>query len=372
MLDGECSITIGSVRLSGWTSVQVHRSCEAIPNHFTISAAFAESVPSVVEGSPCEVFLGDDQVITGYADTISVQAGAASHTVTIIGRGKTQDLVDCTCEPKNDDPLLMGDAADIAGNLCKPYGIDVSVRADILPDGKDDPDKPKLPIFTTTFTDTPASVMTEIARFFGVLCFESPQGELVFERAGTHTAASELSEGQNVLGWKYDRTTAERFSEIRVYTSAGASALANDFDHLTLVASRNDPNVKRHRRHAQISASPVIGFGDKEAAWELARRAGRSRIVSVTVAGWRDAEEGALWEPNTLAQVTLPSVGLNAAWLIADVTYRRDGGGTTTDLTLMAPEAFSVQPILLAPAPPDVLDALANKGAAETALSGAS
>jgi prophage tail gpP-like protein len=82
----------------------------------------------------------------------------------------------------------------------------------------------------------------------------------------------------------------------------------------------------------------------------MVRRAGRSRTVRVKVDSWRDSA-GTLWTPNTLASVNLPSQKLVAAgFLISEVSYvRNDEDGTTADITLMPPDAFRPEPILLQP-----------------------
>lgn len=79
----------------------------------------------------------------------------------------------------------------------------------------------------------------------------------------------------------------------------------------------------------------------------MGRRAGRSRIVRVTVDNWHDVE-GNLWEPNMLVSVVLPTVKIKSEqMLITEVTFHFSEAGTHADLTLMSPEAFSPEPILL-------------------------
>jgi prophage tail gpP-like protein len=96
--------------------------------------------------------------------------------------------------------------------------------------------------------------------------------------------------------------------------------------------------------------TPEYDTNHKRALWECARRAGRGRVVSLTCDSWRDAG-GKLWEPNTLANVALPTLKISEQMmLIAEVTYRIDGDrGTTAELTLAPPAAYAPQPIILFP-----------------------
>jgi prophage tail gpP-like protein len=76
----------------------------------------------------------------------------------------------------------------------------------------------------------------------------------------------------------------------------------------------------------------------------MARRVGRSQIITVVVDSWRDAA-GNLWTPNWLIPGTLPGMKLTAtSWLITNVTYTRDENGTHAELTLMPPAAMAPMP----------------------------
>jgi prophage tail gpP-like protein len=78
--------------------------------------------------------------------------------------------------------------------------------------------------------------------------------------------------------------------------------------------------------------------------WEMARRMGRSQVVTVTADSWRDSG-GNLWTPNWLIPVDLPSIKFpSTTLLITNVTYIRDADGTRAELTLMPPQAMAPMP----------------------------
>ncbi|CAM7735901.1 hypothetical protein KLPMMMO235B2_26355 [Klebsiella pneumoniae] len=102
----------------------------------------------------------------------------------------------------------------------------------------------------------------------------------------------------------------------------------------------------RYRKRIVIVESTLMASQQAQRAidWEMNRRYGRSKQLSVTIDSWRD-KAGKLWEPNTLIPVNIPTLKLpNTELLIADVTFMRDSDGTHARLTLMPPEAFAVQP----------------------------
>lgn len=73
-------------------------------------------------GAACRVLVDGLAVITGYVDDVRISCSASEHSVTVRGRDKTGDLVDC-CAPSMQ--LAGASLAVIARNLCAPFGIEV-------------------------------------------------------------------------------------------------------------------------------------------------------------------------------------------------------------------------------------------------------
>ena len=360
MLDGDLTIQIGSSRVSGWTSATIHRSAENIPNGFEIGLAATSplGVPAFLEGSPITILIDDDTVLTGYLDQTVSSVEPGDHRLTVSGRGKCSDLVDCSAEWKG-SMIQQTDVGDVARKLCTPYGIDVSIRAYLqASQGTGAAASAELPAMGVTLIEAPAVILSEMARYFGVLMYESDNGELVLDRAGSVPASGGFVEGGNITAHSVVRSMAERFSSVQI-EAYSVSKLNDVGDDLSLLASASDPNVQRHRLRRAVSSGPNLGpdFAQREATWEVARRAGRGCVAKVTVPGWRDAA-GVLWTPNTKAPIHIPSEGIiHQTWIIAEVVFTRDAKGTRTEATLMAPAAFAVEPISINPPGRDVLDA---------------
>ena len=367
MVDSDVEIAIAGLRLSNWVTVRIHRAAQAIPNAFECGFTGTPSTPYpyVAEGSPCQVFAGGDLVVTGYVDQVVQACDAEGHRFTLAGRGKCSDLVDCSAEWPT-SMIQQTDVGDVATKLCQPYGIDVSIRADILSSQASDAasaEALKLPAMGVTLIETPATLLTEMARYYGVLMYESEAGELVLERVGDTIATGSLVAGVNLEAWSLSRSMAERFSQV-VVEAMSVAVLADAGADLSFLASATDPNVMRHRVHRAVSSAPAQGpsFAQREADWEVAKRAGVSATVSATVTGWRDAA-GALWTPNTRVSLTIAPAGIvSEGWVISEATLIRDAKGTRTELILMPPDAFSVEPISINPIGRDAAEALPETG----------
>jgi prophage tail gpP-like protein len=362
MLDGDLFLRIGDRSLSGWTSVRVTRSLEQVPNSFQIGyTATGPTGVLVREGAPVQVFIGSDLVVTGYADVVRSRSDAKSHELMIAGRGKCQDLVDCSAQPVDAQgnsiaTIANADITALAQMLAKPYAINV-------PPAPGSP--PRVLALGFTLVDTPWQIIEEVARFSQLLVYEDEHGDLILANVAQTAAASGFQEGVNVTSIEVTSSAADRFSVYGGFLYSAIQQLA-DIGPIQPIYTAIDPNVQRPRRKnlivesARDAINPTITVGQRRVIWEAARRAGRAKQAVVTVPGWRDAA-GTLWAPNTIAPLDLPSHGITRAqWVIGDVTFIRDAEGTRSEVMLMAPQAFQPEPLNLYGATTDIQDAAAQ------------
>jgi prophage tail gpP-like protein len=353
-LDQAALILGNGTALAGWTSVRVTRGIERMPSDFGIGMTerFTDGqAVAVSPGDPFTLMLGMDVVMTGYVDSVTSQLGPEDHSITVAGRSKCADLVDCSAEWPGFQ-ILNSNLQQIATQLVKPYqGLEV--LCDIT-------DLPTVQSLCVMLGETPWSILERIARFSAALVYDNPDGNLVLTRMGTVVAAGGFVEGQNVEGVTSSFSMVDRFSEyiavqqaIDMYGDLSAGSL-------NVISIVKDTAMPRHRRHIIIAENlSAIGLDvtARRATWEMNRRTARGAAVTLTTDSWRDAD-GKLWTPNTKVHVTLPTVKVaNADLLIGEVTYRLDDGGTHADLVLMPPEAFAPEPYILQPQNADIISA---------------
>ena len=354
--DGELVLTGGGQRITGWTAVSVTRGVERIPGSFDVRASVSR--PKDLGGllplnAPVVITIGGHVVLTGYLERIGSRLGEASHEVTLIGRGRCCDLVDTSALIKNQTRQATT-ISTLARALVEPYAGPIKV---LTPDG--DGDNRVFTGFTINLGESPYELIERIARYEGLLVYEDADGNLVLSRVGRARHASGFEEGRNVQGAELLNTVDGRFSKYipllmssdvvtgRDGPGAGGSGTALGVGAGDPVL---DPEITRHRPHVIVSeqGDGVNSLAVQRARWEAARRAGRSHRLSVVADSWLDSA-GQPWTPNRLATVKLPSLGLDhLLWIITDVHFRRDErGGTTAQVTLMPPEALTVQPTAL-------------------------
>ncbi|UPG89264.1 hypothetical protein L2Y96_17960 [Luteibacter aegosomaticola] len=352
MFDEELTITVGDQTVSGWTDVRVTLGIERLPSDFSVGMTERHpgELASVIAapGAPCLVEIGQDPVITGYVDRFVPSISASAHSISMVGRSKCADLVDCAAEWPGGQ-ISGADALGIATKLAKVYGI--TVNCDV-------PGLPIVPQFNLMLGESAFEVIERVSRYSALLAYDQPDGSLMLSQVGRQRAASGFKEGENVLDASVEYSADQRYSQYQVFLQA-VDVLTDLGDGGNLIYTINDPNVKRHRGLILIAEAGGGGneISQKRALWEMARRAGHSRVVRIRCDSWRDSD-GNLWRPNTIAPIDLPSLKLSANdFVIGQVTFlRSEQTGSVAELVLMSPDAFRPEPILLQPTFGDIPD----------------
>jgi prophage tail gpP-like protein len=344
----EVYINVNDQQLGGWEEVEITLRLEGFPNSFTIAASGIAPVDGKlvpIEGNDCTILIGTDKVITGYVDRSNESGSGSSHGVSIQGRGKTQDLVDCSAEWPTGQ-IFKGTALYIAQQLVLPYK---SIAVEMGPGASPGPEASG---WSLNYGETAAEIIQKFARNAGLLAYEDSSGKLILAKVGDKKAASGIVYGVNVEAWSCENSMDGRYSDLVCQSFATLNAI----DELkgpgnTYFFATQDKEVPRHRLLyvvAEPVAADVTEFNKTKALWDMARRSGRSHVVHATVDSWRD-KDGKLWAPNTIVPVDLPGNRAGPELILSEVTFRRtNGSGTTADMLLMPREAFVPEPFVVA------------------------
>jgi prophage tail gpP-like protein len=332
----DLALTIGGTAYGGWTRINVHRSIEEIAGNFDLELTERwpeQSTPLVITpGSACTVSIDGTTVITGYIDVVEQGYSAHSHRLTVSGRDKTGDLVDCSAAHQ------LGEWRNctldqIARALTSAYGITVSTNGDI---GN------AFPSWAIEPGETVFECLERAARQRGLLLTSDGAGGLVIGQPGATKVGTALRSGDNLLTAHLRNDNAGRYS---TYTVLGQRA-GNDQVHgaaaAQIRAQASDAGVLRHRPLLIIDEDQgdIAGF-KRRAQWEASVRAARALSYTAQVQGWHHAS--GLWQPNTLVQVHDEVLRLGRELLVRDVDYVLDDqSGQSTQLVLVPAEAYSI------------------------------
>lgn len=336
----EVKLRVNGIDFGGWLDVEITAGIERQARDFKLGITRtwpgATDIPRRVKsGDVCEVFIGNDKILTGYVDATPISYGPKSLSVGVTGRSKTADLIDCSATHKTGQ--WRGVKIErIASDLAAPYGIKVLTEIDTGTSISDHQ------------IDTGETAFESIGRLLSIrqlLSTDNADGNLVLINAGSGgKAVTALEYGSNILSAEIGLDYKDVFSE---YTSKGQRA-GNDHDYADAVAgvsaSIKDSTVTRYRNLIiQQTGNATTLDCQQRVKYERVYRHSKALETTYTVQGWRQ-QNGALWLPNQMVHVNDPVIGFDTDLLIVEVSYSIGSGGTTCSLRVAPKEGYIPSP----------------------------
>lgn len=373
-------LLVNGTEYGGWKSVRIEAGIERQARSFSLSITDrwpgATDVPRrVVAGDACEVWIGDDLVMTGHVDATPISYDGGSVSVSVQGRSKTADLVDCcpittgtlaapstrwrsaSGQGSGQSPVAVPVQSSaqwrrqkvetVAAALAAPYGVRVLTEVNTGAAIADH----QVQVGETVFES-----IDRMMRLRQLLSTDNARGDLVFIDVGSAgRAATSLELGVNILAGFASLDFSGVYSD---YVCKGQRAGNDDAFGASVAeeegesqddgeqwqtgsqATTRDTMAARRRvlvlkQHGQADA----GTCQDRADYERSSRRGKALQATYTVAGWRQAN-GALWVPNQIVQVRDPVIGFDSEMLIAEVSYQLDEGGAIAQLRVGPVDGF--------------------------------
>ncbi|EPM0022706.1 phage baseplate assembly protein [Citrobacter farmeri] len=347
--------TAGKI-FAGWTTININRSIESLSGYFDLGVNVQPDtdLSSLSPGQPFTLTINGQTVITGYLDGRRRNMTADSMSITITGRDKTADLIDCAAVYQGRQ-WKNRTLAQIAGDLCAPYGV--KVRWELTDKASSAP----FTTFTLDYSETVYEALGRASRARGVLMTSNAAGELVFTRADD-TQTDKLVLGGNLLELEFDEDDRDRFSEYLVAGHGRASGKTGDDQDAKSIASQKgqvkDSEIRRYRPTIILADSKTDDkSAEGRAVREMRRRLAKSRTFEAKVDGWLRSD-GSLWMPNLLVDIDASKFSMNTGPLLVSkvVLALDDRTGVMTTLTLTPRDSW------LVPVEPDSKTKKSRKG----------
>lgn len=352
----DLTLRINGQAYTDWTSVQIQRSLDSLAHSFDLGISTAQTggqdpAQDILEGDICEVIFRGETIISGYVDNADQQYSASSLNITVNGRSRAGDLVDCAAIHK---PWRNTGVLQIAQDLCAPF--DIQVESTLIEE------LPKERYFKLAASgETVFDALDRLARSHALRVLSYADGSVYFTRTGDLRYPDVLiAPGLNVISGGYTRSMEERFSNYifrsQLATSAeiNGKAAARRFELLDDGVDRYRPMVvdlesQGRNSSGQYTSEKVINDLEQAALWERNTRAGKARQLRYEVGNPNDMagswlnSRGEIWEPNTVVSVRDSIFGVEGEFLITEVTLTRDNRGTRTSLALTHPDAYDIK-----------------------------
>lgn len=333
--------TAGKI-FAGWTTININRSIESLSGYFDLGVNVQPDtdLSSLSPGQPFTLTINGQTVITGYLDGRRRSMTSDSLSITITGRDKTADLIDCAAVYQGRQ-WKNRTLAQIAADLCAPYGV--KVRWELT----DKESSAPFTTFTLDYSETVYEALGRASRARGVLMTSNAGGDLVFTRADD-TQTDRLVLGENLLELEYDEDNRDRFSEYLVVGHGRASGKTGDDQDAKSIASQKgqvkDSEIKRYRPTIILADSKTDAkSAEGRAVREMRRRLAKSRTFEAKVDGWL-RRDGSLWMPNLLVDIDASKFSMNTGPLLVSkvVLGLDDRTGVMTTLTLTPRDGWLV------------------------------
>ncbi|MEO6359901.1 MAG: phage baseplate assembly protein [Sphingomicrobium sp.] len=335
----DVALALGGTRFGGWTSIDIQIDLEAGASSFSLGVTKKDPIRTedwrIEADAACEVTIGGETVITGYTDRIESDLGAASHTITVSGRSKSADLIDCSAiaQPGSWRGRRI---EQIAAELAKPFGIHVVAETDT---------GGPLRLFALQPGETVWEAIARACQHRGLLPITRADGTIALINAKPTGSAVRLSQGDNLLTVRGSHDVSERFSR---YVVKGQSAGDDDVNGKAAAhakAEAGDPAVRRHRPMMIVAEEQADTASLKRrAAWEAIVRAARAQSADVTLIGWRRSD-GSLWDVAQAVDLDAPAAWISDAMMVSGVRFVLDEQGRRIELHIVRPEAYSQLPV---------------------------
>lgn len=333
----DVTLRVNGQEYTGWKTARVTRGIESAAGSFALSV----SAPwEIARGDACALEVGGEVVITGTVDRKRISFSAGEHMIEVEGRDRTGQLVDCSAVLEKWDFFRVPVLA-FATKIAQPFGVPVALQTGLVlgePAAR----------LSVDPGDSAFEVIERACRLAALLPVADGRGGLLLTRAGATRATTALVEGENILSGSSEDDETGRY---RTYTVRGQHAGTDELSGESAAAvegSAQDLGVSDEARVLLVRAEGNVtrAAAQRRAQWEATVRAARSWTATVTVQGWTQAG-GALWPVNALVFVRSPTLELSEEVLISQVVYNLDeSSGTTTELTLRLPGAFTPEPVI--------------------------
>ena len=189
-------LKINDLIYTGWQSVMVVRSIETMAGRFSLN--LTDNAPFVVpKSSAVELFLNDEKIISGYSDSINYEISSNEYSLSIDGRDKTGDLMDCsTLIPSQE--LINVTLKEIIDSVIEPFGITAIYN-------QNPADKFKK---FSLQQESAYEAIERATRLRGVLASSNQDGQIIIQEYGAQRANDSIVMGLNVL------SASSRFNDI--------------------------------------------------------------------------------------------------------------------------------------------------------------
>jgi prophage tail gpP-like protein len=344
------TVEINGIVYKNFVTARVTRSMRTLLGDFEfIATANTANVLPLKVGDQVKILADGATVMTGYADPLEIEYSVGSHSFSVSGRDIAQDLVDSTL--KGAKNFSGGTLTNLIEKVIANLGIPIKVINNVT--GLE----PFESISSATVDQRAFEFLESYSRKRQVLLTTDSDSNIVITRTATELSGIYLNHVKfdaerlnNILSARISFNNTNRFNTYQARGNDNPSlgdsfSITSTPEEIVSIKSSAVDSKIRSTRFFEFTAEESMRASDlgKRAQWEANIRRANSFSYTCVIQGYSDSF-GNVWKPNTLVVVDDQFMGVQSKLLISDVVFMYDRrNGSTTELTLTLPDAFSVQ-----------------------------
>jgi prophage tail gpP-like protein len=334
-------LAVNNKVFEGWKSFSITFDMESLVTEFTLTLFDKDNQFSALieEGLECQLYARYDNasprilLTTGYIVDITEKGTVDGTSMTISGKGKTIDLVECSSFGKKFSWYGKRRLSDIVNDIVTPFGITL-YRFNLGTD-------PEVENFRIQSNETAFGTIERLCRIAAVLPQEVNDGGLSLTYAGLLEAAKALEDGVNIEEWTRSRSWQDRFSKYIGLAQNAGNGKKWTKANTQAKAEAVDPEITRHRPRVFIAETKADNKNlSKRVDWEKQTRKARGQVFNIKVKGIFQ-NPSRVWAKNELVSLTIARKNIiSLQMLVTKVTMSKTLAGTFTSLTLKDKDLF--------------------------------
>ena len=302
-------LKVDNRKYSGWENVSINKSMQSIAHNFSMNIFNADDI-SIQDDDLIQILIDDKVFFTGYLDDMVIGISDTKKPLSISGRSKTGDLIDCNIS--DNKQYNKQNIKQIISDLVKPFNINVSSNLTLEP----------LEIFNTKVGETYFDAINRLCKQTNTLPISDNFGNIEIVKNQQNKSSIVLKDG-DFKELNYPKKLSKRFSKY-TYKKEGIATDVTD-------GRITDDTVLRFK--------PFVGVNteDKDnqdlAKWQLNHNKVSEISLTAVVKGWD-------LEINTI--VKLETEIVNNSFLIKDISYSKSDSGTISNVTFVSKDSYDI------------------------------
>jgi prophage tail gpP-like protein len=325
------TVVAGGSEFTGWETVQITAGIKDPVRSFSLTVAEAQGDWVLPPNMPVQILANGSLMLNGFVDVYNPQhnGGSATHHVSITGRGKGCDAVDCSAQHEtgrfeDKDLLQIANELDV-------HGIGFTTNADLK----------TIDIAQLNPGEKTIGFLQELARSRKLNLMGKADGSIEIYKPQGARHAGALRLGINIQSGNANLSAHQKFSD---YIGKGQNTLGVTEQELRPEAKVKDSTVSRYRPLTMtLNEEATPELLEERMRWEAKRRQGLSVKASITTQSWRDGA-GIPWEPGFLVYTSDSILKIEQDMLIERCVWKHGSAPSdshsSTELSLVDPKAY--------------------------------